>query len=163
MKWLLTMGFQISLIFKRIRHWYKFHAIFLCFYFKMELNEAWNVEVEWITHWTSHPLMQLAYMKEHASISVREVFRRAPPLQLRQFFEFRYKNPYQCWGRNFIEFRKSWSLTQILVVGYSSWNGVSLWTFGFRSFSRETATETSSILSSCVSTTKWSWMKHKMR
>ena len=146
------MDVQISFDFKRNRHRNEFHPIVLCFYINIEWNEAKNVEVAWITRWISHPLMPLAYNKEHATIRVGVQFRKALQLKQCQFFVFAYQNPYRCGIVNFIEFWKRRNLTQILVVSYSSRNSFSLWTSRFHSISRETATETSSIQSYCVST-----------
>ena len=145
------MDFQISFDFKRNRHRNEFHPILLCFYINIEWNEAKNVEVEWITRWISHPLMLLAYNKKHASIRVGVQFQNALQLKQCQYFVFGYQIPYRCGIINFIEFWKRINLIQILLVSYSSRNRFSQRTSRFHSISRETATETSSIQSYCVS------------
>ena len=146
------MYVQISFDFKRNRHRNEFHPIVLCFYINIEWNEAKNVEVAWITRWISHPLMPLAYNKEHATIRVGVQFRTALQLKQCQYFVFAYQNPYRRGIINFIVFWKRRNLTQILVMSYSSRNSFTLWTSTFHSISREIATETSSIQSYCVST-----------
>ena len=100
------MDFHISFDFKRNRHRNEFHPIVLCFYINIEWNEAKNVEVAWITRWISHPLMPLAYNKEHASIRSGVQFRKALQLKQCQYFVIAYQNPYRCGIINFIEFWK---------------------------------------------------------